>query len=150
MAYDVHWIVKYQVIYVGLLDDITLDDFRDSSKQIADYMDEAYSQEVTHKIIGVIDLTHAKLGTLMRFTLSAAQDIANVIDPRNLKAKPGFTILVTVSEVAKLITGLVIRLSRQPMTTVATLDEALNVVGNMYPELKIQLTTYQADEANKS
>jgi hypothetical protein len=149
MAYDVHWIVKYQVIYIGLLDDISLDDFRDSSKEIADYLDEAYSQEVTHKIIGVIDLTHAKLGTLMRFTLSAAQDIANVIDARNLQAKPGFTILVTVSEVAKLITGLVIRLSKQPMTSVASLDEALNVVANMYPELKIPLNNYQAHETNK-
>jgi hypothetical protein len=146
MAYKVSWIVQHRVLYISLSGDIKLDDFRDSSRQIADYMDDAYNSETSDIIIGIIDLTDAKLSLLMRSAISVAQDISDVIDARVWKAKPGFVVLVTVSEAAKLLTSLTIRISKQPMTTVGNLDEALMVVRYMYPELGPQLDHYQAGD----
>lgn len=144
MAYQVYWIIQNHVIYVSLSGDITLDDFRESSKQIADYMDIATSQGASNIIIGIVDLTDAKLGFLVRSTMSGAPDISDMIDPRHWKAKPGFVVLITMSEAAKLLTSIIIRISRQPMTTVATLKEALLVVRYMYPELQTELEAYEA------
>jgi hypothetical protein len=146
MAYQVHWIIQNHVIYIALSGDITLDDFRDSSRQIADYMDVAYQSEASSIIIGIIDLQQAKLGGILRSAISAAQDIADVIDARVWKAKPGFVVLITVSEAAKMLTSILIRISKQPMTTVGTMREALMVVRYMYPELQTELDTYQENE----
>ncbi len=148
MAYKVFWIVENHVIYVSLSADITLDDFRHSSKQIADYMDEAYRTGTTDIIIGIVDLTEARLGPLMRSALSVAPEISNVIDPRHWQAKPGFVVLVTLSDAAKLLTSLIIRISRQPMTTVGSLKEALMVVRYMYPDLAEQIATYEDKHAS--
>jgi hypothetical protein len=145
MAYRVDWIVPQRVIYINLHDDITIADFRDSSKLIADYLDEAYAQQTANPIVGVVDLTHAKLGFLMRSAISVAQDISDVIDPRHWNAKPGFVVLITMSEAAKLLTAVIIRISKQPMTTVASLGEALAVVRSLYPDLNTQIDSYQAD-----
>ncbi len=144
MAYTVSWIVEDRVIYVSLYGEITLDDFRESSKQIADYLDIAYARANGEIVVGVIDLTAAGLGVLLRSTVSAAQDISNVVDPRHWEAKPGFVLLITQNDVAKLLTSIVIRISKQPMTTVGSLEEALMVVRSMYPELQAQLEAYQA------
>lgn len=146
MAYKVHWIIPHQVLYVSLLGDITLDDFRNVSKQSADYMDDAYSSGASDIIIGIIDLTEAKLAMLLRSTLSISQDISDVIDKRHWQAKPGFVVLVTLSETAKLLTSFVIRVSKQPMTTVGSMEEALMVVRYMYPELQTKLDAYPTDD----
>ncbi|MBI5929747.1 MAG: hypothetical protein HY862_10585 [Chloroflexi bacterium] len=146
MAYQVHWVIQNHVLYISLSGDITLDDFRDSSKQIADSMDEAYKSESASIIIGIIDLQQAKLGMLMRSAISAAQDIADVIDTRVWKAKPGFVVLITVSEAAKMLTSVLIRISKQPMTTVGTMHEALMVVRYMYPELQTELEVYERNQ----
>lgn len=145
MAYHVAWIVPQRVIYISLSDDITLTDFRDSSKIIADYLDEAYASNLSSPIVGVVDLTYAKLGFLMRSAISVAQDISDVIDPRHWNAKPGFVVLITVSEVAKMVTSVVIRISKQPMTTVASLGEALAVVRSLYPDLHTQIDAYEVE-----
>lgn len=142
MAYKVAWIVPHHVLYTSLSDDVRLEDFRESSREIGDLMDEAYASGTGSIIIGIIDLTHAKMGQLMRSVISAAQDIYDQIDPRMWQAKPGFVVLVTVSESAKLLTSLVIRISKQPMTTVGTMEEAMMVVRYMYPELQHQLDEY--------
>jgi hypothetical protein len=143
MAYHVTWIIEHHVLYVSLSGDMSLDDFRGVSKQSADYMDDAYASGTSGIIIGIIDLTDANLGILMRSALSVAQDISNVIDSRHWKAKPGFVVLITVSDSAKMLTSFIIRISKQPMTTVGTMDEALTVVRYMYPELQSQLDDYQ-------
>lgn len=150
MAYNVHWIVRHHVLYVSLSEDITLDDFRGVSKQSADYMDEAYNSGSSNIIIGIIDLTNARMGMLMRSAVSLAQDISDVIDKRHWEAKPGFVVLITQSEAAKLLTSIVIRVSRQPMTTVGSLDEALMVVRYMYPELQAQLETYMQENSHSA
>ncbi|MBZ0280407.1 MAG: hypothetical protein K8L97_06675 [Anaerolineae bacterium] len=146
MAYQVFWIVQNHVLYVSLSGDITLDDFRGVSKKSADYMDAAYASGTSSIIIGIIDLTDANLGKLMRSAVSAAQDISNVIDARHWKAKPGFVVLITVSDSAKMLTSFIIRISKQPMTTVGTMNEALMVVRYMYPELQTQLDDYRGGE----
>ena len=142
MAYKVHWIVKYNVLYTSLSGDITLDDFRESTREVADLMDDAYQSGSKNIIIGVIDLTEAKLSMLVRSAVSVSQDISDVIDPRVWNAKPGFVVLVTVSTSAQMLTSIIIRISKQPMTTVGNLEEALTVVRYMYPELQTQLDGY--------
>jgi hypothetical protein len=146
MSYRVFWIVEHHVLYIRLSGHIGLDDFHDSSKHIADLMDEAYAKDTANIIIGVIDLRDASLGMLVRSAITAsAQTIADVIDPRVWKARPGFTILITTSDAARMLTSIIIRLTTQPMTTVGTLAEALMVVSYMYPELQTQLTAYTDD-----
>lgn len=144
MAYQVFWIVQHRVLYIQLAGDIVLDDFRDSSRQIADYMDEAYQTLPGSVVIGIIDLREAHLGQFLRLAIAAAvQSIADVLDPRVWKAKSGFVVLITTSQSAKIITSMVIRLTTQPMTTIGTLDEALTVVGYMYPELHDPLNAFK-------
>lgn len=147
MAYQVSWIVQNRVLYIKLSGDITLEDFHSSTRQIADYMEDAYSSDSSGMIIGIVDLRASGFGQLMRSILSTlAQEIAAVIDSRLWKAKPGFIILITTSDAAKLLTSMIIRLSTQPMTTVGTLAEALTVVSYMYPELQSQLDIYQESQ----
>lgn len=142
MAYKVAWIVPHHVLYTSLSEDVRLEDFRESSRLTGDMMDEAYASGSASIIIGIIDLTHARMSQLMRSVITSAQEIYDQIDPRMWTAKPGFVVLVTVSESAKLLTSLVIRISKQPMTTVGTLEEAMMVVRYMYPELQEQLDEY--------
>lgn len=143
MAYQVLWIVEHRVLHISLSGQLTLDDFRDSSREIADYLDHAY-QSGARLVIGIVDVREAALGQLLHSVLSTTvEEISTAVDSRLWKAKPGFIVLVTTSESAKALTSLVIRLSSQPLTTVATLAEALMVVSYMYPELQAQLDSYR-------
>lgn len=147
MSYQAFWIIKHRVLYNQLAGDITLDDFRGISKETADLITDAYTSLPGQMVIGVIDIREANLGQFLRLAMTAAvQNIADVIDSRVWKAKSGFVILITTSQSAKVITGMVIRLSAQPMTTVATLDEALTVVSYMYPELQAELNTFKTTD----
>jgi|GEM_PF-6112000 len=141
MAYQVSWIVQHRVLYVRESGRVTLDDIRESTKLIADYMDDAYANSAA-LVIGIIDLRESKFALSLRTLANGVQNIASVVDPRHWKAKPGFVVLVTTGESAKYITSLVIGLSKQPMTTVATIEEALMVVRYMYPELQTFLDEY--------
>lgn len=146
MAYNVFWILEHRVLYISQSEQVTLEDIRLSSREIADSMEEAYKSGAAF-IIGVLDMSSADLSRLLRSVLTtAADEIASVIDPRVWNAKPGFIILITASETARTILSLVVRLSSQPMTTVGTVDEALTVVGYMYPELAAELKAYHHDE----
>lgn len=138
MPYQVAWIVEYQVLYVREYGEVTLDDIRDSTRIVADEMDTAYAS-ATPLVIGIVDLRDSRFGVSVRVLAGGVQHIANVVDPRLWKAKPGFVVLITTGEAAKYITSLVIALSKQPMTSVGTLEEALMVVRSMYPELVAQL-----------
>jgi hypothetical protein len=146
MAYKVLWIVEHRILHISLSGHLTVDDIRESSKQINDYLDEAYKRQAS-LVIGIVDLREASLEQLVRsFISTAVQEIASAVDSRLLKAKPGFIVLITSSESAKTITSLVIRLSSQPLTTVGTLGEALTVVSYMYPELQAQLESYRDND----
>lgn len=142
MAYEVSWIVQHHVLYTRFLDEITLDDFRGVSTAAADMLDLAYASDSSGIIIGIVDLSNASLGPLLRYATAVVKDISSMIDPRVWKAKPGFVVLITVSETAKLVTSLIIHISKQPMTTVGSIEEALTVVRSMYPELS---TLFDAD-----
>jgi hypothetical protein len=144
MAYQVYWIIHHHVLHIRFADDLQLDDLRDSSRLIADHIGDAYDNAPQNVITGVVDMSAAHLGSLLRTMLSLlVKQIADVIDPRIWKAKPGFVVLITKSEHAQTAVSLVVKLSSQPMTTVATLDEALTVVGAMYPELQAELDTFR-------
>ncbi|MFN8529810.1 MAG: hypothetical protein U0670_14490 [Anaerolineae bacterium] len=146
MAYNVFWIVEHRVLYIDESEQITLEDIRLSTRETAAAMDEAY-QSGAALIIGILNVSHADLSRLMRSVVTTTVDeIASVIDPRLWKAKPGFIILITASETAKMLLSLVIRLSSQPMTTVGTVEEALTVVSYMYPELADALKSYRHDD----
>lgn len=144
MAYKVSWIVPNRVLYILQTGDITLEDIRLSSVQIADHLESAYASSGGTMVIGVVDMRDIRLGHVMRSVVTAAvKDIANVIDSRVWRAKPGFVVLITGSDSAKLLVSLIIRISSQPLTTVGTMAEALTVVSYMYPELKEELDQYR-------
>jgi hypothetical protein len=143
MAYQVDWIVRHHILYITFTGDITLEDFQQSSKIISDEMDAAYAADASGIIIGIVDLREASLGRLLRLGVAAAQDISGVLDPRVWKAKPGFVVLITLSDTARLLTSILIKLSKQPMTTVGTMPEALTVVSYMYPELQSRLDAFR-------
>lgn len=137
MAHQVDWIAKYHVLSIRYTGSITLDDIHASTVEVADHLTEAYQNAPDHLIIGVVDMQDTGLGQVIRSVLpTVARRISEIIDPRIWKAKPGFVILITTSETAKLLISLIIRLYSQPMTTVASLDEALNVIRHMYPDLE--------------
>jgi hypothetical protein len=144
MAYQVWWIVENRVLYIRQPLDLTLEDIRDSTRDIADHIEAAYQHNPTPLIIGVLDMREATVDRLMRSALSVAvKNVVDVIDPRVWKAKPGFIILITTSNTVKLLIYPVIKLSSQPITTVATLAEALTVVSYMYPELQTELDDFR-------
>jgi hypothetical protein len=144
MAYQVSWIVQHNVLYIGLSGEIALDDFRGASAQIAGLMDDAYASGSSSMIIGLVDLHDAHVKHLLRAVIGTlVQEIAAVIDPRLWQARPGFIILITTSDTAKLLSSLILRLTTQPLTTVGTLNEALTVVSYMYPELLPQLDAFR-------
>jgi hypothetical protein len=147
MAYQVFWVIQHRVLYIQLAGEITIDDFRYSSVEIGDAITEAYEQSLGNMVIGIVDLQQANLGRFLRLAMTTAvKTIADAIDPRCWQAKPGFTVLITSSQSARMITSLVIRMTSQPLTTVATLGESLTVVSYMYPELQEQLDTFKATE----
>lgn len=144
MAHHVFWMVQQHVLYLSMTEDIVLDDFRGISRLAADRMDEVTMHAPERLIIGIVDLRAAKLGQMLRLAVSAAvKSIADMIDPRIWKVKPGFVVIITTSESAKIITALVIRLYAQPMTSVGTLEEAIAIVCNMFPELTEQMEAYR-------
>ena len=143
MVYRAFWIVENRVLYIGQREHVTFEDVRFSTQQIADYIDDAYAHG-SKLVIGILDLNGVDLSLLVHSPLATAvNEIADVIDPRLLKAKPGFIILVTTSNDTKAIISPIVRLAVQPMTTVGTLHEALTVASYMYPELKDQLGAYR-------
>jgi hypothetical protein len=144
MSYQVSWIIPNHVLYIRYTDDLTLDDLRDSSRLMMEHLEVAYRDTPQNVITGVVDIREADLGSLFRSIMTVVvKQIADVIDPRIWKAKSGFVILITSSEYAKTAVSLVVKLSSQPMTTVATLDEALTVIASMYPELQTQIEDYK-------
>lgn len=144
MSYQVKWIIENQVLYIQQAGDVSLDDLRASSKLIADHIFSAYAATPENVVIGIVDMSDARFGSLLRAAIPiVVKQVADIIDPRIWDAKPGFTVLVTSSERAKLAISLVIKISAQPLTTVATLDEALTVISAMYPELRTQLESYK-------
>ncbi len=140
MAHDVYWMIENHVIYTKYTGEITLDDIRGSTQMIADLLEGAYANAPHNTIIGVVDTHEGVLTSMLRAAVSmVVQQVADVIDKRVWKAKPGFTVLITTNQHAKMIIALLVRLANNPMTTVETLDEALMVIGTMYPELADQI-----------
>ncbi|MBL8133165.1 MAG: hypothetical protein JNL42_14990 [Anaerolineae bacterium] len=142
MPYRVEWIVQYRVLYIREYDEVSLDDIRHITRETADLMEEA-SRSSAALLIGIIDLNDAHLGTSLPIFSLGLDEIAAAVDPRMWKARLGFVALITTTEVVRDMTAFVISRSRQPLTTVASLDEALLIVRYMYPELQAQLNTYR-------
>ena len=108
----------------------------DSTKDIADMLAVSYQDAPTNTIIGLVDMSHANLESLLRSAVTVVvKQVSDVIDPRIWQSKPGFTILITGSERAKIMISLVVKISNQPMTSVGSMEEALNIIRSMFPEL---------------
>ncbi|MBK8020896.1 MAG: hypothetical protein IPK19_05570 [Chloroflexi bacterium] len=142
MAYRVEWIVQDRVLYMREYDAVQLEDIRDISQRAADLLEAAY-RSGARLVIGIVDLSDARFETSLPLFRHGLEEIAAAVDPRMWKAKPGFVVLITTTEAARDITSFVISTSKQPLTTVETLDEALLVVRYMYPELQAQLDAYR-------
>lgn len=146
MPYQVYWMIPDHVMYMKFTGEVSLDDLRDSTQQIADFLASAYKNAPENTIVGMVDMGDARLDSLFWSAMSiVVKQVADVVDPRLWRSKPGFTVLISNSEIAKTAISLVIKISNQPMTSVATLDEAIMTVGAMYPELMEALDAYQRE-----
>lgn len=148
MSYQVVWILPYQVLYIQEEGRLELDDIRDSTRLVAEHMMDAQDKAPENTIIGIVDMQNASVNKLLRNALPLTiQSLSDVIDPRLWKLKQGFVVLITTSQSAKVIISLLIRLSAQPLTTVANFDEALAIIISMYPELATPLNEFKATDA---
>ncbi len=144
MSYQLSWVVPNRVFWLRQQDEVTLENIRNFTREIADYIDVANQVEPHRVLIGIIDMRDADLSSLLRTAISlVVNQISAVIDARIWQAKPGFVTLITNSDRGQFAISLVIKISSQPMTTVADFDEALTVIRAMYPELEAQLVAYQ-------
>ena len=144
MSYQLSWVIPHRVFWLRQEAEVTLEQIRGFTREIADYIEVANRNTPDAALIGIIDMREADFSSLLRSALSLiVNQISEVVDPRIWKAKPGFVTLIINSERGQLAISLVIKISAQPMTTVATFDEALTIIGAMYPELEATLTTYK-------
>jgi len=145
MAYDVSWIIENHVLYIHYQGKVSLDDIRQSTRQVVDWVEAVYEQNPENTVIGVVDLTEANLNQILWTTTLniIVKQVKDVIDPRITRLKTGFVALITDSERARTVISLLLRLFSQPLTTIASLDEALTVIASMYPELAAQLEHYR-------
>ncbi len=146
MPHTINWVLNNRIIYIRYQGLIILDDVQESSKCIADKLFDGYKSKSENRIIGIIDICEANLESIFGLGISiATKQLTEVMDPRIFKAKPGFCVLITNSEIAKTVVSIIIKVASQPMTTVATLAEAKNNIIAMYPELKEYLNDQDWD-----
>ena len=145
MTYQVSWVIEDHVLYIHYSGNISLDDIRQSTRDVVDLIEAIYEQHPENTAIGVVDLTEANLNQILwTTTLSiVVKQVTDVIDPRITRLKTGFAVLITGSERARTVISLLLRLFSQPLTTVASLDEALTVIEAMYPKLGERLSHYR-------
>lgn len=144
MAYDVSWIIENHVLYIHYQGEVSLQDVRESTRDVVDLIEAAYEQHPENAVIGVVDLTEASLNQILWTTLSVVvKQVTDVLDPRIGRLKTGFAVVITGSERVKTVISLLLRLFSQPLTTVASLNEALTVIESMYPEFAAQLERYR-------
>jgi len=144
MAYHVSWIIEDHVLYIDYKGEVSLDDVRGSTHDVVDLIEGTYRRKPESIVTGVVDLQGASLRTILWTTLNiVVKQVNDVIDPRIRDLKTGFAVLITGSERAKTVISLLLRLFSQPLTTVASLDEALTVIEAMYPKLEERLGNYR-------
>jgi hypothetical protein len=145
MTYDVSWIIENHVLYIHYQGEVSLGDIRQSTRDVVDWVEAVYEQNPENTVIGVVDLTEANLNQILWTTTLniIVKQVKDVIDPRITRLKTGFVALITDSERARIVISLLLRLFSQPLTTVASLDEALAIIDSMYPELAEQLEHYR-------
>jgi hypothetical protein len=136
MPYQVMWLVRDRVLYESQSGDVTLDEIRELTTQIADLLDIAYTK-FPGSIVAILDMREANLSHLVEsHTPAGIRRIAEAIDPRIWKARKGFTILITSRTHVQIVISLITKVFSQPITTVGSFDEALEVATTMYPELR--------------
>lgn len=143
MSYQVFWIIENQVLYDNQSGDVTVDEIRALSAEIADMLEDAYQQNRGF-VVAILDMREANVTKLLQtHTPAGIRHVTDALDPRIWKMKKGFTILITNRAHVKIIISLITMLVSQPITTVASFDEAIEITANMYPELRETLQTWK-------
>ena len=143
MPYQLFWVIKDRVFYDNQTGDVTAQEIHELTTRIGNYLDDAY-QRNSGIVIGILDMREANLSNLVQsHTPAGIRHITDAIDPRIWKVKKGFTILITNQSHVKIIISIITMLVSQPITTVASFDEALEITANMYPELRKDLEVWK-------
>ena len=143
MSWQVYWIIEDNVLYGNLSGNVTLEGIQGISKEIADQVEEAQKRKPENVTIGIVDMREARIDMVVRALASARlHKIFDAVDARVWRFKPGFTVLIRSGDYVSMLVSVIIRISNQPMTTVGSLEEALEVITSMYPELGAQLDSY--------
>ncbi|MEQ8673698.1 MAG: hypothetical protein RLP44_11965 [Aggregatilineales bacterium] len=143
MSWQVYWIIENSVLYGNLSGNVTLEGIQGISTEIADHVEEAQKRKPQNVTIGIVDMREARIDMVVRALASARlHKIFDAVDARVWRFKPGFTVLIRSGDYVSMLVSVIIRISNQPMTTVGSLEEALEVITSMYPELSAQLDSY--------
>ena len=143
MSWQVYWIIENSVLYGNLSGNVTLEGIQGISTEIADNVEESQKREPQNVTIGIVDMREARIDMVVRALASARlHKIFDAVDARVWRFKPGFTVLIRSGDYVSMLVSVIIRISNQPMTTVGSLEEALEVITSMYPELSAQLDSY--------
>lgn len=147
MSHQVYWVIEDHVLYASQYGNISLESIHDISKDIADIVEASHQRAPDNVTIGIVDMREVRVDMVIRALASASiHKIFDVVDPRVWKFKPGFTVLITASDYVSMLVSIIIKISNQPMTTVGSLEEAIEVIKSMYPELTKQLDSYAHNE----
>ncbi len=121
---------------------LSLDDIQGISNQLSIYVEEAL-EDGCDKLPAIFDMRQVNDIALPSSSNSSehAQEMTQMIDSRLQNMKRGFLVLVTSRQHVRDFVTFINQVLAQPMTTVQTIEEALTIMQNMYPNLREHLST---------
>lgn len=135
MPYKTSWIIKYRLILQQITGELDPSDISNLTATLADFIEEAQAQGYTN-LPAIFDMREME-GELpeQTFTSIEMEEFISTLDPRLLNIKRGFLILITPNKKVSSYVSIINQIFAQPMTTVQTMEEALDIIRSMYPKL---------------
>lgn len=142
MPYEISWVVKNRLVLNRAWGNLSLDDIQGISNQLSIYVEEAL-EDGCDKLPAIFDMRQVNDIALPSSSNSSehAQEMTQMIDSRLQNMKRGFLVLVTSRQHVRDFVTFINQVLAQPMTTVQTIEEALTIMQNMYPNLREHLST---------
>lgn len=135
MPYKISWIIKHRLIVQHISGELNPSEIHELTALLADHLKEA-STHGYNNIPAIFDMSDIK-GDLPEQALTTIEikDFMSALDPRLLNIKRGFLVLIAPSERVSNYVSIINKIFTQPMTTVHTMAEALDIIKHMYPKL---------------
>jgi hypothetical protein len=147
MPYQVTWYIENKLLLNRCWDELSLEDHQGFTAVIADHLMDALEQG-HDKIPAIFNMSEVS-----RFSLAEQppsdehlRRAVSEMDQRVFALRRGFLVLVTSNHEIHRFISRINEIFIQPMATVQTMNEALSILQNMYPELR---ETMKAQEAQR-